>query len=907
MTMEDLTEQRRNHLNTIGGPFGIILNPSGDIVAMAGGTCTLSVTLINEGGSTPLVNVMIDETSQPVRQWCLNPEQRLALGDRQSSEVIFTIQLPLNIAPGYYDYVLVIDAPDHYPENTPILIDGRIQVQPYVQEVHLASDPTFLIQPSTSAIQPVPLQPGQSLDVLVVVQNRSDRVDRFRLVCPDLDPAWYEIEYEDGVSVGGIITSETSLELNPNDQGEIRLIITPPLDTKAGVYAPTIYIRSANQPDLALLDVIYFRVLPVYLLTTELVVIVGNISKLNGQYVLFLSNEGNTDRTIRTQISSVKDEAVCTFTVSPEQVFLPPGGSAAIALEVEPKYRWKQPFYGRVIDFTLELEDLNQHPLLNDRFAGTLVWDGRPWWQFLLVILTGLGLLGILIFAIWLMLPRPPRSPEILDFYPQRNYYSEADNKAVRLNWQIANPERLMTIQVEGASPDGLILSRAVTYDFTAGIPEALTDYCTLQEVLLCANVPTDARKAGDYIFELTATPIPQQRRSLLSRIWRTTLQAAKEQTSVVRVTGIPIPRVTQFGATATNYTAIARPTDPPETETPDPPADSPLNFRTPIFSIQPPRSANGDPNVIVNPPEPATPAADPPNQPDDPPPPFDGILLNWSITDPRYIQELRLVGRDADGVPVTDTITYDFREGIPAALTDVCGFTNPPADPTVPNQPVSPQLVCQAVPTDVRAPGTYTFELTVIATQPTPEPPPPTVTEPIQVLAAPITINTFTINGEEALPKYVLALRAGQPILLTIGWEVIGSEDIAVELLPSPGSVPNVGAISYPLSQEPGTEVITLQATNAAGDEVSRTVTIEKTLIEAAPGGLPEGLPEVPGAPPAGAPPAGAPPAVPPGNAPATPPSDEAPPLPTPRTGSPPVPPGRNAPPPSELPPTLY
>jgi hypothetical protein len=904
MTMEDLTETRRNHLNAIGGPFGIILNPSGDIVAMAGGSCTLSVTLINEGGSNPLVNVMIDETSQPVRQWCLNPEQRLALGDRQSSEIIFDIQLPLTIAPGYYPYVLVIDAPDHYPEDTPILIDGRIQVQPYVQEVHLASDPTFLIQPSTSAIQPVPLQPGQSLEVLILVQNRSDRVDRFRLVCPDLDPSWYEIEYEEGVSVGGIITTESSLELNPNDQGEIRLIITPSSDTKAGVYAPTIYIRSVNQPDLALLDVIYFRVLPVYLLTTELVVIVGNISKMNGQYLLFLSNEGNTDRTIRTQISSVKDEAVCTFTLSPEQVFLPPGGSAAIALEIAPKYRWKQPFYGRVIDFALELEDLNEHPLLNDRFAGTLVWDGRPWWQFLLVILTGLGLLGVLIFTIWLLLPRPPRSPDILDFYPQRNYYSEEDNKAVRLNWQIANPERLMTIQVEGASPDGLILSRAVTYNFTEGIPEALTDYCTLAEVLLCANVPTDARAAGDYIFELTATPIPQRRRSLLSRIWRTTLQAAKEQTNVIRITGIPIPRVIQFGATATNYTAIAQSPTRPDTPPDEPPAESPINFRTPIFSIQPPRNANGDPNVVVNPPEPATPAADSPAPPDDPAPPFDGIRLNWSITAPRYIKELRLVGRDGEGVPVTDVITYDFRDGIPAALADVCGFTTPPPDPAVPNQPAAAQLVCQSVPTAVRKPGTYTFELTVISTQPTPEPPQPTVTDPIQVLAAPITIAALTINGEEALPKYVLALRAGQPLLLTIGWEVIGSEDITVELLPSPGSVPNVGAIAYPLSQEPGTEVITLQATNGAGDAVSRTVTIEKTLVEAAPG-------ELPGAPgaPAAAPAPGAPPAAPgaPGGGPPAPPSDEAPPLPTPRTGSPPVPPGRNAPPPSELPPTLY
>ncbi|TVQ58466.1 MAG: hypothetical protein EA366_06580, partial [Spirulina sp. DLM2.Bin59] len=825
MTQEKLTTTRENHLNRIGGPFGIILNPAGDLVAMAGSRCQLTVTIINQGDRAPLVNVMIDERSQPVRQWCINPDQRLALGEQQSNEVMFEFQLPLDSAPGYYDYSLVIDAPDHYPEDTPILIVGQVQVQPYVQEGHLASDPTFALAPPTTATEPAQLQPGQALELVVTVLNRSERVDRFRLACPDLDADWVRIFYPDGFAAGGILLPDSSLELNPGDRGEIRLMITPPLDTKAGVYTPTIYLRSANNPDLVLLDLVYLRVLPVYLLTSELVVMVSNIAQVNGQYILFLNNEGNTDRRVEATVTSAKDGGICTFTVSPAEVFLPPGGTGAITLDVEPKQRWKQPFYGRVIEFALDLRDLDDRPLLVRRFPGSMVWDGRPWWQFLLLILTALGLIGALLFALWLMLPRPPRSPEIVEFYPQRHYYNEEDNQAVRLNWQVAYPERLMTIQVQGISPEGLVLSRPVIYEFEGGIPEALAPYCQLEGVLRCINVPTDARQPGDYRFELITTPIPSNPRGLLRRIWRTRLQVARQETNVVRITGIPIPTVRQFAATQSTYNALAAPNPPAPVvpdSSPEPEEEEPIAFNAPVFSLQSP-GENGDPRVVINPEL---------LNPDRPPEPetFEGILLDWAIAAPRHIQELRLVGRDSEGLPVTDVITYNFQEGIPLELSDYCGFTTPTRRPGTEAAP-APELVCNAVPTNLRTPGTYTFELTVIPTQPLTDPPEPTVTDPIKIIAAPIEIVSFTINDQEALPKYVLVLEGGMPSLLTIAWQVMGSGDLTVELLPSPGTVPAVGAISYPLSREPGVDLITLQARDSAGNEVSRTVAIEKVL----------------------------------------------------------------------------
>ncbi|NEO85213.1 MAG: hypothetical protein F6J87_13330 [Spirulina sp. SIO3F2] len=931
MTTDKLPPERQSHSKTIGSPFGIILNPSGGLTVMAGQTGTLSLSLINEGGTAPLVNAFIDETSQPVRNWCRHPEQRLALGLGQSSEVLFDFEIPLDTIPGPYPYTLIIDAPDHYPEETPILFEEQLQVLPYVQEARLSSDPTFNIQPATLATAPMPLQQGQPLDLAVLVQNRSDRVDRFRLTCPDLEAEWYRIIYPESYSPGGVVTQEDSLELNPGDQGTIRLIITPPIGVRARVYTPTVYLKSINSPELMLLDVVYFQIVPIYLLTAELVPILSRITHQDGQYMLFLRNNGNTERKLQANLGQPLDES-CDYRLYPEDAYILPGGSAALSLTIHPKHRWKRPFYGKTVEFALELADLEEHPIPSDRFAASVLWEGRPWWQFLLVLFSAIGLLGTLIFLIWLSLPRPPRAPEILQFYPQSYNYEEENDDVVRLNWQLNEPKNLANLQLQGISPEGLVTSRPIVYDFSTGLPEMLQDYCQLEDILICINVPTDARQAGDYIFELVANPVPKRRggflRRMLSRIWRTPYQAATTQTKTIRMAGLPIPEVVSFAASRASYNAAIP--EPPEkkngesadnadastasTSRTEPPKDAsaasatnPLKFQSPIFSLEP--GSSGAPQVTT-PPQPAatdtaqTQSGEAPesatngNAEDDneqtengdatPEPPFTGILLNWELKNPQQMSTLQLVGRDAQETVVGPDITYDFSQGIPQELRDYCRIR-------------ARTLRCTNVPTAITQPGLYTFALTPIPQQTDLDPIEPTLTDPVKIVSAPILIKAFQINGVEALPKYVMQL-SSQPILLTVSWEVISSEDVVVELLPSPGSVAATGAIPYPLSQEAGVEVITLQATNGSGETVSRTVTIEKfgpgetpgAAGEAAPGAAGE-APAAPGAP-------GDPPPPP-----TAPPSETAPPLPSPPDSSPPVPSDRNTPPPSELPPTLY
>ncbi|MGK7928380.1 MAG: transcriptional regulator [Spirulina sp.] len=881
--MVDPQATRTQHSHAIGGPFGIILNPLGDISVTAGETAELSVTIVNDADKSPSIDVLIDETSGLVREWCILPEQRLALGQGQSSEVLFKFDIPIDTPPGNYEYVLVVDAPQHYPEETPILLDRRMQVLPYVQESRVSSDPTFILSPPTTSDSPIPLQQEQSFEVTVVVDNRSDRVDRFRLLCPDLAKEWYKIIYEEGFSAGGLLIAEQRLELNPGDRGTIRLIVTPPANTKAGIYTPTLSLKSANNPDLILLDVIYIQVLPVYLLTVELATIIGKIKNQPGLYTLFFHNSGNTDRNVRVKVTGVEDEKRYIFTVEPEQLKLAPTGSAAFSVEVEVMKLWKRSFFAQTVDFAIEIEDLEELPLISNRFPGVLIIEGRPWWQFVLVFLAALLTLGGLIFLVWLLFPRPPAPPEIADFSPQSSFYSEENGRPIRLNWQIANPNRLQTIKVQGLTPEGNVISRAVTYNLTQGIPEVLKDFCTIEDLLICINVPTDGRKAGDYIFTLTATPIPRRRRGFFARLWnrifRTRNSPVSMKTNIIRMFPIPQPRVVELTSTQPTYIVGERATSNRQQATGNRQQttenkEQPSNFSLPVANPKPEQQTTNNQQPATNNQQPTTNNQQP-----------KGIRLNWKVANVQQLQELRLVARDREGIVNSPLKIYDFSEGVPETLQDVC-------------QIKEFELSCRDVVTGTIQPGTYIFELISIPRSRDAKPLEPVKTDPIKVepVLIPIEILEFTINGAEALPKYVVALKS-EPILLTLAWKVQGGEGLKVELKPSPGTVPPEGTIALPLAQKPGTTTLVLVASDSSGKSVTRSVAIDTFVREGAAG--------------AGAAPPSAP-AAPSGTseapaAPTAPPVEEAPPLPTPPDASPPIPSDRNAPPPTELPPILY
>lgn len=755
-----------------GSPLSVILNPSGDTLVMAGSTFELCVTVSNKGNQSALIDIYIDEVSQLLRQWCASPYERLALGSSSSSEVVFEFQIPPQALPGAYSYEVVVDAPQHYPEDTPMRYTQRLQILPPIEEAVRVSDPTFTVQPVTHSQQPTILQPGQVLQMTITVYNRSDRVDRFWLTCTDLDESWLTVRYPEGLPLPGLVTTMDGLDLNPDSQGEILLLLHPPLTALAGNYFPTLRVHSANSPELMLLDVVYLQVLPVYLLNIELRTLVGKVRRMAGLYEIRLHNNGNIPREMTLQAVHLDEDELCTYTLEPAWVRILPGSTTISMLQVQPTKGWRRPFFGGglVIPFGVELEDIQQYPLPNDLPQGTLIWEARPWWQLLLLLLAGLGILGAIAFLLWWAFFKPPAPPRVMEFAASSPLYQEADNDVVRLNWQISNPRQLQQISIKGQAAEGTIAVQPLVYNFSQGIPNELKAFCTLQRVLTCQNVRTDARQPGEYVFELDVF----SRRS-------PDAATASLKTNTINIIPVDLPKITEFRSTQPTYTEASN------------------------------NPQNGGANST----------------------PGETILLNWKINNPNQLQTLRLIGRSPDGSVNSPLQEYSFNNSeIPAPLRDFCT--------------VQEALECTDVPTGARQPGDYIFELSAIPQKGQGEPSSSLKTDTIKITPqrVPLQIINFQVNNEPARTKYIIPINPQQPPSpLTLSWQVRGGQDMKVEFLPSPGTVPNSGSISYPISQQPTREILTLKITNSLGDELSRSVTIETFTpppVEAAiPGGF--------------------------------------------------------------------
>jgi hypothetical protein len=114
------------------------------------------------------------------------------------------------------------------------------------------------------------------------------------------------------------------------------------------------------------------------------------------------------------------------------------------------------------------------------------VWEPRPWWQFLLLILTGLGTLAAIAFLIWWLFFKPPAAPKIIEFTSDNPSYKEVDGDFIRLNWQIRNPQQIQSLSVTGLSANGTASVQPRTYDFSKGIPNDLKQFCLIRTVLIC-------------------------------------------------------------------------------------------------------------------------------------------------------------------------------------------------------------------------------------------------------------------------------------------------------------------------------------------------------------------------------------------------------------------------------------
>ncbi|MEH1892636.1 MAG: hypothetical protein V7K92_25400 [Nostoc sp.] len=495
-------------------PLEVIINPPGIQFGMPGDTIQLYVVVINQGDQSAVIDLyfVFDEVFQNLTDWSSSPRESLALAPQQNSdEITFEFQIAANALPGTYDYTLVVDSPLHYPQDTPITFPNQIKVLLKEQTAIRVNDPTFSISPNTNPNKPLIFNPSQPLQVEVIVDNRSYLVDRFRLSCPDLDNDWFTINYPaTGLEGPGLVSDVSALELNPGTQGQILLKFHPPGDTLAGSYSPTIRLYSESSPDLVLLDLVYIQIPTNYRLDIELNTILGQVNRSLGKYELSLANQGNIVRELILSLKSRDEEELYTYKFDPTEVRLLPNRSAAANLTVKPRPWWRRPWFGTglVVNFQLDIKDEQNFPLPNTLPQGTLVWKPRPLWQFILLILAILGLLGGIGFIIWRILnPAPLR----LENFSANNPRITEEEDEVALKWDIHNYQQLqkLVLTTKGSQP-----IQPITYDFSNGIPETLgkgsaneIPPCQVQEKqdLICSNVKTGVKTKGNYTFDLQA------------------------------------------------------------------------------------------------------------------------------------------------------------------------------------------------------------------------------------------------------------------------------------------------------------------------------------------------------------------------------------------------------------------
>lgn len=523
-------------------PLTVIVNPPKILSGLPGDQLQIAVVIQNLGDQSAIIDVFL-EADTAILQWCRSTHQRLGLGSEQNGEVIFEFDLPSTALPGNFDYTIVVDAPNHYPNDTPMQSDHRLQVLSREQTAVGIDDPTFFLTPATNSQQPARLKPGEILPFEVQVENRSSQTDQFQLVSEDAEEDWLTIRYPSlDKNAPGRLQEDPCLNLNPGERGTIRLEVHPPMDTLAGLYSPALRLHSTNHPDLKRLDFIYIDIEPIETCSIELEAMLDRVSHRSGEYQIRLANRGNVFRQLSFSASSREEEEWLTYDFEPDQMRLPPGREAQVQLRVTPFRKRRRPWWRqRTFPFQVNLQDAQGYQLADQYLQASLIWQARPWWQLALGILLALSLVSGSGFLIWWFFFKPPAPMSIEEFRTNSLEYTEGDS--VNLNWRILNPNQIqsltLTTRVQETDPEAKPI-QPKTFEFPESAPPGdLPDTCPEPE-RLCQQYDIGKLAAGRYEFELH----PSVRSG----------SAAEPGKLTVSVAAKPDPQITQFAPTQVEY-----------------------------------------------------------------------------------------------------------------------------------------------------------------------------------------------------------------------------------------------------------------------------------------------------------------------------------------------------------------
>jgi hypothetical protein len=407
-------------------------------------------------------------------------------------------------------------------------------------------------------------------------------------------------------------------------------------------------------------------------------------------------------------------------------------------------------------------------------------------------------------------------------------------NEAIRLRWRITYPELISEVAIEGQSTDGKVLSQPITYNFSKGIPPELKEYCVIDRELLCQNVPTDARKPSEYIFQMNLSSKNSKTRTI-----------APVKTTKILVEPIPQAEILEFATTKPLYTE-SKPVLPNLTPAPVAQAQ-PANPESAPAEPVPVPAPSPSPESVAKIPEPTAIA----NRLEQqvffsavgiaqgainlgiikPKPDLDNeVRLNWRIGNVSQVRDITIVGRTPEGEVKSPPLQFSMTEGLPRALRPYCTIAED-------------QLICKSVPTEATASGNYVFEIAIAPIKPSADPKadPNAVgltrkTELTKIASYPAKILELKVNGQEALPQYSFNLNPDVPTVLTLAWKVEASAAAKIDLLPAPGNVAAVGQLALPLSPKSAEVTYTLKVTNPDGQIIMRSFIVQTIAPPPAP-----------------------------------------------------------------------
>lgn len=797
----------------------LLLDIQGKPVAAQPGGAPIEriITLRNRGSKAAEIELWLAPTdlrSEPIQAWShlsyRAPE--LILQPQAKIDITLLIIVPPEAEAGFYSYEVCARSPQY--EHSEIRKPQQLQVLGNELDNQLRNEPQFTLAPATHPETPYKLSVGEVLTLTAHVENRSHRTDRYFLTLLDVPTAWFSVEYpESNIELPGFITRTDGLQLNPGESGDITLTLHPPIGTPAGQHFPTVQLSGSNRDEVVLLEVVYLTIPIDDRLGLALSPDKHRIPPQRATFELTVTNLGNVHRHLR--INAQDEHNAFSFILTPQEIELSINQRATIIVEAKPKswlsrlcHRTQQtvPFQvtlENIADILLE-ETHELTPFLLPRLPKTMPaaeLDWQPYRRWLFWLAIALGITGALSLVTWLawytLIWRPNLRPKVILLDTTSNTYQEGSSKRLALNWDITNPQKVKSLSLSWEDA-------TETTIYPLNVPEEalsseLANHCRLTETV-------------DQAQSFIAPLLRFHRRK----------QTGSENLQVLQCRDFPPVGFSQsegdytftlkgFGRAEGKGLRTVKTTKPISVDPSAPPAI--VSFSPDAISYR--RKDNGTLEAIQS-------ISDTPI-PEGTPAPLT-IPINWEISNANKIQSLRFGSLANDGTQNVKEQIFGLTDGLPYALESYCQISNN-------------RLRCDQLPTDANTVAYYNFYLQVIP-KPSSNQPSLAAKENIFQTAPTVAIApflpeilSFRHNGQDVLnePKRIIELEAGQlPTEVILSWDVVNAE--IVELFPAPGRI-EVNSIAYPVSPNAGTESITLRAVNAAGEEVTRSLVIEKVV----------------------------------------------------------------------------